>query len=241
MIEAMSRGNVAIETFPDRAALAEAAASAIADALSQGLAARGRASLVVTGGTTPGGIYDRLSRTPLDWTRVEMTLSDERWADPFSPSSNEYLVRARLLQHEAAAARFIPLMSRELTPDASAVAAERKLAAMHWPMDAVLLGMGADGHFASLFPHNPVLSESLDCNRAALCIAVPAGEPAPPQLRLSLTLKALLDSRDVLIVATGNDKRRVFEHARETDRAHTAPVAALLHQNKVPVRFLWAP
>lgn len=241
MIDIMPCNSVTIEAFPDPGSLDEAVAAIITDALSRGLAARGAASLVVTGGTTPGGIYDRLSWAPLDWEQVELTLSDERWVDPHSSLSNENLVRTRLLQNNAAVAHIIPLMSPTLKPDAGAVAAGQRLAAMRWPMDAVLLGIGTDGHFASLFPYNPVLNDGLNLNLPALCIAVPAAEPAPPQPRVSLTLKALLDSRIILIVATGDEKRHVFEHAMKSGRACTVPIANLLHQSKVPVRFLWAP
>lgn len=239
MIEAASSGKATVEIFPDPSALEAAAASFIAAKLDRALATQQTASIIVTGGSTPGGIYGKLSRATLDWKRVEITLSDERWADPLSPASNEHLVRTRLLQNNAANARFIPLMSAEPGPETGAAVAERRLAAMRWPMDLVLLGMGADGHFASLFPHSPVLQAGFDSRDR--CIAVPAGSPAPAESRLSLTLRALLDSRIIVIVAIGKTKRQAFEHALAGGDFRSIPVAVLLRQNNIPVHFLWAP
>ncbi|MGB8365922.1 MAG: 6-phosphogluconolactonase [Rhizomicrobium sp.] len=241
MTEATSRGAVNFEAFADAETLDTAAAALIAASLRHGLDARGVASLIVTGGRTPSGIYDRLARTPLAWEHVEITLSDERCIDSRSPESNERLVRDHLLQRNAACAHFIPLLSFESKPEECISNVERRLAAMHWPMDLVLLGMGEDGHIASLFPDSPVLSAALDTRSHRRCIGVPDGKPAPIQLRLSLTLRALLDTRAILIVATGNAKRHIFEEALTMDRFDVVPIAALLHHSRAPIRFLWAP
>jgi 6-phosphogluconolactonase len=98
-----------IETFPSADALADVAASAIEAQLSAGLAARGRASLVATGGRSPAPVYDRLSQADLDWVHVAVTLSDERQVDADSPNSNARLLRERLFVGPAAAAQFLPL------------------------------------------------------------------------------------------------------------------------------------
>lgn len=226
--------------FADRAEMEDAAAAFVAGNLFQGVMARGSASLVVTGGRTPGGIYDRLAQTRLDWARIVVTLSDERWVAPNHDASNENLVRSRLLRGAAAAARFTPLMSDAGTPEACTADADRALAQLRWPMDLVCLGMGEDGHIASLFPGNPSLAAGLDRKTCAYCIAVPAGTPAPVQPRLSLTLNALIDSRAILIVGTGETKRRVFEEAH-TGVASAPPIAALLRRSRAPVCFFWAP
>src|SRR5690606_15928511 len=150
-----------IEVFPNGEAAAQAAAAAIASALAGGLQARGKAGFVATGGRSPGPVYDLLRDADLDWSRVSVTLSDERFVAPSSPDSNERLVRERLLAGRAVRAAFVPLWSKAPTPAACALAAEPRVAAIA-PFDAVLLGMGDDGHFASLFPGSPALAEGLD-------------------------------------------------------------------------------
>jgi 6-phosphogluconolactonase len=213
-----------IERFPDLAAAASAAAGRIAGAL----AGDRPASLVVTGGRTPGPIYDRLAAAPVDWSRVWVTLSDERWVDEASPASNARLVRERLLVGPAARARFTPLMGGEATPEAGAAAAEARLRAMPRPFDMVLLGMGEDGHVASLFPGGALAAGE------ALCMAVPVGGAEP---RISLTMRALLDSRQVLVFATGEAKWAVLQAALG---GADLPVTAVLN-GPVPVTVAWCP
>ncbi len=226
-----------IETFPDRQVLAEAAASVIGEALNRSLCeGAARASLVATGGSTPAAAYEALSAWPLDWSRVEVTLSDERWAAPSSPDSNERMVREHLLRGAAAAARFTPLWSDTPTPEDAARRAETAVRRL-LPADVALLGMGEDGHIASLFPGNPVLAEGLKPDGERLCLGVPSGAPAPPQPRISLTLAALLQSRLVVVLTSGEPKRRAMESALA---GAALPVRALLDQDRTPVRILWA-
>src|SRR5579863_5223186 len=146
-----------IETFPT----AEAAGQAAADAIIARLAPPGAKRLMVTGGRGPGPVYDRLAAVDLDWSRVALTLSDDRFVPPSSPDSNERLVRERLLQGHAAAARFVPLKDAGPTPHDDAVRAEPAIRSL-LPFDVSLLGMGDDGHIASLFPGAPGLSAELD-------------------------------------------------------------------------------
>lgn len=213
-----------IESFSSPEDLADAASAAVLAGLSQGLAARGRASLVATGGRSPGLVYDRLSRVDIAWDKVAVTLSDERRVDPAAPESNERLVRERLLVAAAADATFIPLDS---PPEA--------LAALT-PFDAVLLGMGEDGHVASLIPGDPALAERLDPDGARLTFPVPAGLGSPPLARITLSLAALIQARAVLVLISGSTKRQVVENALV---GGDLPVRALLIQTKAPVRVLW--
>ena len=223
-----------IETFPDADALADAAAAATIRALAAGLAARGHATLIGTGGRSPGPLYDRLARADLDWGRVTVSLSDDRFVPAADPNSNEGLVRARLLVGPAAAATFQPLRYAVPTPEASAEAAEPHLHALA-PFDMLLLGMGEDGHVASLIPGDPDLAAGLDPGGDRFVIPVPAGVGAPPLARISLTLPALLSARATLILIAGAAKREIVE------RGSGLPVHALLKQAKAPVRVLWTP
>lgn len=217
--------------------MAAAAAGAIVNALSYRLRLRGAASLVVTGGRSPGAVYDALSSAALDWAKVRVTLSDERFVDAASSDSNERLVRERLLQGRAARADFVGLRGTGETPEAAAAEASARLAG--WPaFDVVLLGMGEDGHVASLFPGNPALPLGLD-RAAAPCIAVPQGEGrAPPQPRLSLTAPRLVSSRLAIVLAGGLQKRRVLEQALDGGDPLELPMRAIV-RSAPSLRLLW--
>ena len=227
-----------LEAFAGRDALAEAAASLIAQTLERRLGeGAGRASLVASGGATPAPVYDRLRDWPLDWRRIDVTLSDERWLEPSSPDSNQRMLREHLLRGAAQAAQLIPLWSPETSLEAAAVRAEAAIAPL-MPFDVVLLGMGEDGHFASLFPGSPALAEGLRLEGERLCLGVPASAPAPPQPRISLTLRALLQSRLVLLLTSGEAKKLVLDAALA---GADLPVRALLLQDQAPVRLFWSP
>jgi 6-phosphogluconolactonase len=208
---------VPVEVFEDAAKAADAAAEAIAAAVAAGLSARGRASLVMTGGRTPGSIYDRLARLPLDWSRVWITLSDERCVPEDSPASNTRLLRERLLVGSAAGASLVPL---------------GRVAEMPRPFDLVLLGMGEDGHVASLFPGNPALAEGMAGRTPT--VNVPAGQGvSPAEDRVSLSMPTLLDARQIVIFITGEAKRAMVQR-------DGLPVSAVL-AGPAPVRVIWSP
>jgi len=227
-----------IERYPDQGGLADAASLAIADALSQASATRGRALFVATGGYTSRPVYDRLACALLDWSKVVVTLTDERWVGSGDPESNEGLIRDRLLQGPAARARFVSLKGDASTPEAAAREASARLAELGAP-DAVLLGMGEDGHVASLFPQSPALAEGL-APLAPPCIAAPRGERGPPpQARLSLSAAWLATARCVILLITGAEKLKVIEQALGGSDAYDFPVRAIL-QRAPHVRILWA-
>jgi 6-phosphogluconolactonase len=223
-----------IEAYDTVEEAAMAAAEAVADWLAAGLDEYDRASFVGTGGSSPGPVYDLLSGLPLPWDRIAVTLSDERWVPPTAPESNERQLRERLLVGEAAAANFIPLWSDAATAEDAAEAAEIALEDL-FPADVVLLGMGEDGHIASLFPASPVLEDGLDPLGGSLVIAVPVGDPAPAQERLSLTLYALRQAFLTLVLIRGEAKRRIVEDRDDL------PIHALFRASDMPVRVIWSP
>ncbi len=216
-----------IEMFPGSAAMADAAAHAIAAELSHGLKTHGRAALVATGGRSPGPVYDRLQDAKLDWARVVVTLSDERQVDVDSPNANVGLLRERLFVGEAAKAHFLPLTDY----------AEPALRAL-MPFDAVMLGMGEDGHIASLIPGSPGLAQAMDPAGAALVAESPEGFGSPPVARITLTLPALLQSRAIFLLIAGDAKRQVVADALA---GADLPVRAILVQDRAPVRIFWTP
>jgi 6-phosphogluconolactonase len=217
-----------IETYPTAEAAADAAAAAIAGALRHALATHGRASLVATGGRSPGPVFDRLRLADLDWARVVVTLSDERCVAEDDPASNAGLVRRRLMRGRSAKAHLLPLWPE---PDPAALRALT-------PFDAVMLGMGEDGHIASLLPGDPDLSQAMDADSPRLTAPVPAGLGKPPLPRVTLTLSALLQARAVFLLISGEAKREVIGRAQAGE---DLPVRALIGQTRVPVRILWSP
>jgi len=192
----------------------------------------GHASLAVSGGSTPTGMFRKLSSCELDWSRVWLTLVDERRVATDSPASNERMLRENLLQNRAAAARFISLADH----GADGVAAlGRALNAIPRPFSAVVLGMGGDGHTASWFPGAANLRALLDpANPADVAETMPV---TAPHERLTLTLAAVLKSREILIHITGEAKKTLLENAR----AEQHPVAAILQQTVTPASIWWAP
>lgn len=224
-----------IEAFPTREALYDAAASVLASALIDGVAQRGQAGFAATGGSTPAPVYDRLAALTVPWDKVVVTLTDERFVPPSDPSSNEGLVRKHLLTGKAAKARFAPLYFEGESQDEVAAQAEAGVA-QALPFGVVVLGVGPDGHFASLFPGNPKLAEGLDPASERLVIAVPPGEPAPDLPRISLTFQALIQASLIVLLVTGEAKKTLLEGPVD----QSLPIAAILNQDRAPVRILWA-
>lgn len=225
--------------FPDRQALAAALAGEIKVDLEEAIAARGAGSLVVSGGRTPTLLFTLLRGEKLDWTRVWVTLADERWVETTAEASNERLVRETLLAGPAAAAHFVGLKNPAPTPEAGADWASRALTRVPHPFDVVVLGMGEDGHTASLFPGSLALARGLDPGAPPACIAVNA--LVAPHARVSLNLPALLDARRIVLHIEGDKKWEVYQRARTPGTAAEMPVRAVLQQKEVPVDVYWSP
>jgi 6-phosphogluconolactonase len=219
--------------YADSEALAAALAAAVAAQLRAALAKRPAASLVVAGGTTPVPFLARLSKTTLAWDRVLVTLTDERWVDAGDPASNGAMLQRTLLQNAAAPAQFIPLYTGAVTPEAAIADASARLADLPRPFDALVLGMGEDGHTASLFPGADNLAAALAPKNGQAVMAIRA--PGAPQPRLTLTLPALLDSRSLFLLFAGPSKRRAYELACGDGPVEEMPIRGVLRGAAVPV------
>ena len=232
--------NVTTHSFTDCHALAMALAERVAERLRAGLLERDGALLAVSGGRTPLHFFELLARMPLDWSRVQVTLVDERWVDESDPRSNARLVREHLLRDAAAAAQFVPLYTGAATPEQGQAEASRRVRALPLPFDAVILGMGVDGHTASFFPDGDQLAAALDPDQPAGVLpmrAAGAGEP-----RITLTLPTLLATRQLFLHIEGEDKRKVLADARlGLGPAAHYPVRAVLKAAPVPVSVYWCP
>jgi len=223
----------------DSTALATRLAGDVEARLRAALTTRASASLVVSGGKSPVAFFQCLARAKLDWRHIWITLADERWVDRQSPDSNERTVREHLMQGDAAQANFVSLKTGALSPELALEDRTAVLAAMPRPFDAVVLGMGEDGHTASLFPGAENLGEAL--NLAAPAAPVAITPPVAPHRRISLNLSAILGARFIALPIQGAAKRAVFERAAQGASAHDLPIAAVLTHAPVPVDVYWAP
>ena len=217
--------------FESREALLDALVSRIAENIGDAVAERGSASLLVSGGSTPKALFERLSHVALPWEKVTVSLVDERWVDVTSSESNEHLVRTSLLQNRAQKARFIGLKTDHENAKEGVTECEKRLTALPSRPDVVILGMGSDGHTASFFPHMPNLGKAMDMQSGARCID--ALSPNAPHDRMTLTLPFLLTARNLLLHIEGEEKLRVFERAMGEGSIEDMPIRALLRQDKI--------
>ncbi|WP_333592564.1 6-phosphogluconolactonase [Brevundimonas sp.] len=227
-----------IQTFATGADWADACARRLTDALSEAVAETGRATFAGSGGSTPSSIYRRMAQTELDWSRVAVTLVDERYVPESDDQSNARLLKQTLLTDRATAARLVPLYHPAVTVDRAAAMAAAALRP-EGRLDAVLLGMGEDGHICSMFPDSPTLKTLLSPDLNPTVLGVPAGrEGAAPSLeRLSINLPYLIQAGRVVLALTGARKRTVFQDQAAGDPTVT-PIAALI-AHKVPLDVLW--
>ncbi len=226
-------------SFGTREDLALALAEAVAGHLNDGIAARGAASLALSGGSTPGRFFSALGRRrEVDWSRVTVTLVDERWVAETEPRSNAGLVNEKLLQGPAASAHFVPLYSGGTEPDAAAIArTNMQLSGVPMPFDAVILGMGNDGHTASFFPGGDTLAAALTGEGPAIAIRAPgAGEP-----RVTLVLPVLLRTTGLYLHIEGEEKAATLERAMGEGPVEEMPVRAVLRQSTTPLSVFWSP
>ncbi|MEO7774490.1 MAG: 6-phosphogluconolactonase [Steroidobacteraceae bacterium] len=206
---------------------------------------RGSATLVLSGGRTPIPFFEQLRGIAFDWSCLTISLADDRWVDPDSADSNEKLLRDHLLVGAAARARLVPLKNAAPSAAAGADLAWNALQALPRPLDVVILGMGDDGHFASLFAQSPGVQDALDPAMSPACVAMTAS--VQPYERLSLNLAALLQTRRLILHITGEHKWQVYQSAlREAKRnaqrlPTTLPISAVLAQTQVPLDVYWSP
>ena len=220
---------------------ADGVALDLADAVAGFLAARlrevPRASLVVSGGSTPLPFFRALSGKDLDWGRVDVLLADERWVEENDDASNTRLVRENLLQNRAASARFLSLKQPGATPSEGLERVKAELVNLALPIDVLILGMGNDGHTASLFPDAPELESAM--NPECQEIVAPATPASQPQKRITLTWPPLRDARFTALHLKGEDKLQTLDRAMsEPDKVLEMPIRAFL---KPGLQVFWSP
>ncbi len=223
--------------FDSRDDASVAAAEALVGSINRRLDLQARASMIITGGSSPGKCYEEMREAPIDWQRVDLVLSDERWVPAGHDDSNEKQARETLLIGNAASANLVSVYREGESLEERVDSLDADLKLLPIPFAAALLGMGSDGHFASLFPDADNLEDGLDKQRAHFCL--PVDTAASPYRRLSLSLSAIARSDFVLLLIFGQDKLDVINAAIDGDSQF--PVASLLRQKQAPVHVFWAP
>ncbi|UWS77933.1 6-phosphogluconolactonase [Phaeobacter sp. G2] len=221
-----------ISEYPDRDMLAIDVANAIAGDLKMHLLHHDIAALAVAGGTSPAPIFDDLCAADLDWKRVNVMATDERWVALESDRSNARLIRERLLTDRASAAHFLPFHVPAREPEEVLAEVEAQIAP-NLPLSVVLLGMGEDMHSASLFPGVEGLEQALAADAPILCVLRPDSQPEP---RVSLSAPVLNGALSKHLVIYGEAKRRALEKALSLP-PEQAPIQAVLTE----MRVHWAP
>lgn len=211
----------------------------IAARLKAAIAKKGSASIAVSGGTTPGPLFNALSAMDLPWAQVIVSLVDERWVEEDHPDSNAALVRRELLKNYASTARLVTMKTR----DTDAFAAQNKVSHMLQnsilPLDIVLLGMGNDGHTASLFPGAEGLAQALDPAYEGVCCGIRVA--GMPYTRMTLTLKTLLSAGCRILQLQGANKQQTLLQALQPGPVSDMPVRSVLQSGNTDTEIFYSP
>jgi 6-phosphogluconolactonase len=230
--------------FPDRDSLFSALLLECTSKLKAAIKEKQAATLLVSGGGTPQPLYEQLSCAVLDWQSVNVALVDERWVDSNQAGSNEKFIRNNLLLNNAAAANYTAMKGPEASAILGQMSCEQRYQQLSSPFDLTLLGMGSDGHTASLFPQSPGIKQALDDRYNNLCVAInanPSDVTGKLTERMSLSLFGLLQSRELHLLITGEEKLAVYKQALTCNDLTLMPISAFLQQDKVPVKVFWSP
>lgn len=230
--------------YSDRERLVQALTHDCACALQKGIKEHGQGSFLVSGGSTPEPVYRELSKRPLPWKQITVALVDERWVDKTESGSNQAFIENSLLQNNAAEAPFLGMKTPHATAVEGQADCERAYSELTKPFDVCVLGMGSDGHTASLFPHAEGLAAALDPAGSQLCRAITAQQSDVTGVhteRLTLTLAAILQARDIKLLITGEEKLKVYREALLGGDELAMPVRSILKQGLKPISVYWAP
>ena len=227
-----------VHAFSAQDALIETLCQSITEQLEKAIKQKGKASLLVSGGSTPKPLFEKLREVSLDWEKVSIGLCDERWVSSAHKDSNENLVKTHLIQSKASKATFIGMYIEETDMQAAEVLCEKKMKEALFPFDVLILGMGSDAHTASLFPENVKLEKAFDLDNEALCIAIEPG--TAPYMRMSLTRQAILSAENIYVHFEGLEKFAVYEEVIAGEDMYKMPIRSILNQNSKDVEVYYA-
>jgi 6-phosphogluconolactonase len=236
-----SRGSLTVNTV-SQGELNVRLAQDIAQRLAAAIQARGFAVLSVSGGKSPVALFEALRVIDIDWSRVRVTLVDERCVPRIHPDSNALLVQNHLLQDLAAKAQLVFMVASAAEPLGSP-AVQAKAASLALTAagvaDVLVLGMGADGHTASLFPEAPNLADALDLRNTQTCVSIELAHPPAnaPYARITQTLAQILSARHIVLPLTDTDKLNTLQQAWK-QATPVLPISFVLQQTQTPVA-LW--
>ena len=216
--------------FDSKDALTAELSTTLEQSLVSGIEADGRAVLMVSGGSSPAPAYKHLSNLALDWAKIDVAMVDERWVDVAHEKSNEAFIKSTLLQNHGAAANFITMKNNAETAQQGSAECEAAYQQLKRPFDVTILGMGPDGHTASLFPGAQGVAQALDPNNQCAVVAVTPLDA--PHERLTLTASRLLNTRALYLQISGKDKNDLLQNILSTP-GNTLPIATFLHQTQV--------
>jgi len=226
-----------LHSFSEVSLLTSDLAAQLGNILCNAVAERGQAYLVLSGGKTPVDLFKSLAKMNVPWDKVTITLADERCVPIHDAQRNERMLRDFLLQHEAAHARFLSLYDEKANPEEGLENVARSIDSLP-VFDAVVLGMGEDGHTASLFPCSDELVQGLDDNAAAVLFVTP--KTASHQ-RVSLSKRRLLNSRVIFFHLLGQKKLTVLHQAMAEHDPMLMPVSAFLNNHHANIQVMYAP
>lgn len=228
--------------FASKADYNEALGCDLAAALEQGIAQDGRAVLMVSGGSSPEPAYKYLSSLDLNWQNIDLAMVDERWVNSDHEKSNEAFIKRTLLQGNAAVANLVTMKNSAQSAVLGQPECEQEYARLKKIADVTILGMGPDGHTASLFPHADGLVKALTTeDKTAAIMAIESDVTGTIVERMSLSLKGILSSKVIKLLISGEEKLAVYKEALKPGSVEEMPLRAVLQQDKVPVEVYWAP
>ena len=224
--------------FISREALDKQLSDEVARILADAVRISGKASIAVSGGSTPKGFFKVLSQVDLPWEKITVTLADERWVGIDSDASNTQLVHENLLQNKAKSTKFFHLKQGEKLSDETLGDLNLAAKTALLPLDVLILGMGEDGHTASLFPCSDEIISALDINNPnALMAVVPK---TAPHTRITFSFASLITSNNTFLHISGNAKKDVLNKALAGNDKFVMPIRAFLQQPDLNTQVYWA-
>ncbi|MFC3034095.1 6-phosphogluconolactonase [Pseudoalteromonas fenneropenaei] len=228
--------------FVSKQAMTEALAELLQTELQAATAEGNEAVLMVSGGSSPKAAYEYLSGVDLAWDKITVAMVDERWVDANHDKSNEAFIKATLLQNKAQHARFVTMKNSAQTAQAGQVECEAAYQTLQKPFAVSILGMGPDGHTASLFPHADGLAHALTtADLTAAINAIESEVTGKITERMTLSLAGIAAAKQVVLLISGEDKRAVYEQAKQAGDVADMPLRAVLQHPDINLTVFWAP